>query len=225
MRVLAFAGGEVKTAIACFERAIAFEPDLVKPRVSLAYALGVEGDLDGAIAQLEAAIKRKPKYADLRYQLAMLLVDRGERARAISQLEAALGVNPSYAAAHFSLGLLRYADGRYDDAEARLDFARRAGFAPAEALAYMGFCALKRADFASAAARFEAAAAAEPDLSLPHLGLAILKARNGDREGARAALVRYRELDGPAAENEVTSDVDRAIAREARDLERRLAPA
>jgi tetratricopeptide (TPR) repeat protein len=219
---LLFAGGDMKAAIAAFERAIAIEPDLVKPRVSLAYALGVEGNLDGAIAQIEAAIKRKPKYADLRYQLAVLLLDRGERLRAISQLEAALGVNPNYAAAHFSLALLRYVDGRFDEAEARFASARAGGFSPDESLAYMGFCALKRADFATAAARFRDAAAADESLGLARLGLAILKAREGDGPGAQAELRRYYELESPPASTEHMSEIERAIVREARELEKRL---
>jgi tetratricopeptide (TPR) repeat protein len=219
---LAFAAGEVHSAIESFRRALGIDSELVKARVSLAYALGVEGDLNGAITELEAAIKRKPKYADLRYQLATLLLDRGERARAVSQLEAALGVNPSYAAAHFSLGLCRLGDGRWKEAAARFDSARRGGFAAEDALAYQAFCLIELSDWDGAKSRLKQAVAEDPQLGSAHLGLAIVRAEERDPKRAAEELAQYRKLEGPTEDDDASSEIERYLVKKLRALEARL---
>lgn len=121
--------------------------------------------------------------------------------------------------------LIRLADEarlRGDYVTAKNRYERVLGFDPhaAPALVGMGRIALAEGDLDSAAAAFERAAAAAPDLDDPWLALAEVKARRGDREGARRDLDRALEIDGgrPATHAQYLALTGRARLKTARDL-------
>jgi tetratricopeptide (TPR) repeat protein len=89
------------TAVACYERGMAFAED---------------GDLFHALEALDEAVGLQPSYVDARIALGALAIQHGDMARAYTQLEAAVELEPTHAIALGYLGIACFLTGDDDRA-------------------------------------------------------------------------------------------------------------
>lgn len=200
-------GGSPERARAAAERAEALVPGYPPAAALRARAARAAGDLDAADAAIRAALAARTSAADQLF-LAEVAEARGDRATAAAAREAGLEL-----AGHDRLPVALYLARRGEQTARALELAVREAseretiFAEsARALAL-----LRAGRAAEAAAAIEAALALGTPLADLHLHDGLIKLALGDRDGARAARRRARDLD-PYARPALAAELDRGLA-------------
>lgn len=133
------------------------------------------------------AASKCPRSGHARYNLGTLWLERGEPARAEPELRAALEADPAMADAYHNLGTLHFRQARFR--LAAVEFGATAKLMPKDYRAWMdlgsALAQARRDDEAISA--LERAVALAPRVGRPHLGLALLFERRGDRVRAAGA--------------------------------------
>jgi tetratricopeptide (TPR) repeat protein len=88
--------GDMKEAIAEFDRAIAAAPRNAFAWLNRGLAHQREGDLDRALADLDQAIRLDPDSARAYYSRSIVLHQRGETRRATRDAQRAIDIDPQY---------------------------------------------------------------------------------------------------------------------------------
>ena len=101
-------------AVPYFAKAVAFGPNFIPARMSLADGLSESGNNKEAALQYREVLRRDPSQADARCDLALILAGQGQTAEAVEELEEALRLRPSDASAHCNLGNLFMEQGKTD---------------------------------------------------------------------------------------------------------------
>jgi tetratricopeptide (TPR) repeat protein len=176
----------------------------------------------------ERAIAAAPGDFPLRVELAELLWRTGERERGNAQMERLLRLVPDNPKlkAHYGVNLAE--QGRYVQAAEQLDAARRAGFAGADVLYYLGSALWETGRLDEAALRLREAVAKEPDKASARHRLGRLLIFQGKPADAVVELSRSSELQPDAVDIlldfgralEATGDLRRAEATYRRALDR-----
>jgi Flp pilus assembly protein TadD len=86
--------GEIREAVADFERAVQLNPGYVKAHYNLGVAFEELGQMANAERHLRAAVGLEPRSSGLRRGLAGFYLDRGRRADAAAQVEEFLRIDP-----------------------------------------------------------------------------------------------------------------------------------
>jgi len=175
----------------------------IEPRPEAHYQLGViawqQGQLDRAADALRAAIAARPDYGEAHYALGAVLKAKGDPAAAVAALRRAIALNPSSAGEHYVLAQVLRQTG--DERGARAELAeserlRQAFEAEHEAsvLTFLGIQKLDAGDPAAAATWFRKATATFESYAPAHYQLGLALQRLDQREEARAAFSRARQL-------------------------------
>jgi tetratricopeptide (TPR) repeat protein len=98
------AQGDLKGAIACYEKALTFDPEDTNAYLNLGNALAARQDLAGAIACFKKALDLDPKIALAHSDLGTALYEQGDVKGAVACYRKAIDLDPNYAMAHCNLG-------------------------------------------------------------------------------------------------------------------------
>jgi len=95
--------GKYDDAIADYDKAIAFDPNVALAYTNRGVAYGRKGAFDPAIADYTKAIALKPKYADAYNSRGVAYARKGHSDQALADFRKALEINPSLQAAKRNL--------------------------------------------------------------------------------------------------------------------------
>ena len=184
------ATGDGRSALRAYEAALALAPDDALSRLHRADARLTLGDEAAAIAAYELAVRVAPEDWRGYHYLAAALTAKGMLPEAAARLRQGLSQAPD-SKLLFALGRNEYALGRY--AEAIEALSRYIERFPQDLRGWYwrGMAYEKMCRPSAAIADYEAAIARAPDDANPHLALARLLERSGDRE---SALREYRAV-------------------------------
>jgi eukaryotic-like serine/threonine-protein kinase len=154
--------GLLDQARAACNRAIAIEPNLAPPYVTLARIEAMAGNNAMATQQVQRALQLDPHSADAYGAQSEVFHAEGRQADAIASVERAMDLDPEYWRWPVVLGSYYFADGRLQ--EAAEQFARAAQITPDNAIALgdLGQASLQLGQFDQARANLEKAAELEP---------------------------------------------------------------
>jgi tetratricopeptide (TPR) repeat protein len=114
--------GNIESAIAKYEKALALQPAYPEAHYNLGAALLQQGKIDQAISHSEEAIKLQPSDPDAHVVLGNAFMAKQDIDQAIDQYEQALSVRPDDYNAHFNLGSALQQKGKTE--RAAREFAR-----------------------------------------------------------------------------------------------------
>jgi tetratricopeptide (TPR) repeat protein len=175
----------------------------IDPRPEVYYTMGViywhQGDLDRAADSLRAAVAAEPRYADAHYTLGAVLKAKRDWTGAAASLRRAVALQPDLSAAHYTLAqVLRQ---RGDESGARTHFAeaerlRHQAQLEQEAGVWtaVGTQKLDGGDLPGALDCFRRATTVFEVYAPAHYQMGRTLERLGDRDAARAAFTRARQL-------------------------------
>jgi protein O-mannosyl-transferase len=103
-------------AIACYQQAMAWQPDFPEAHFFMGAALDKEGRTDGAIVEYQKALWFKPTQEQTHIFLGIALGGQKNYAGAITNYEAALAINPDSAVAENNLARIFHTQGKFDEA-------------------------------------------------------------------------------------------------------------
>ena len=190
----------LRLAIAAADRAIASEPGSVETWLTRAeVGRSVDPtDMRTPILASRRAIERDSGSGPAWHHLAVSLADSGDLTAALPAWREAVRRNPSYSQGLAFLAMGHYWSRRFDSAAIWADSAVATDPSYLLGRTTAGFIAVERGDHARAIAAFEAAGRLAANLEVIEVlaGMALAKARQGDRAGARLLLGRADSLAG-----------------------------
>lgn len=98
--------GDVKRAIECFEKSVAFNPQLAQSWTALGLLLQQQGDAYRAISCFARAVHEDPEDARAHNFLAITVKELGWADAAEAELQKAVELKPDYGVAHFNMALM-----------------------------------------------------------------------------------------------------------------------
>ena len=110
------ARNDPQTALAHYQKAVAWDPYSAPFRQQFAVALSLLNRPREAVEALREACRLNPQDADSRYQLGLACNEAGDLDQARTELEAAVRLNPRHASAWYNLGLAQNASEQSDAA-------------------------------------------------------------------------------------------------------------
>jgi tetratricopeptide (TPR) repeat protein len=154
-----------------------------------------EGRLDTAKRLLETAINTEPKRGDLYAALGAILGTKGEIDQEITCEQKAIALNKSNAVAYMNLGWALARRSKWEDA--LKNYQQAASFDPhlMEAKVGVGLCQLSTEKLAAAQETLNSAVTAFPKEALPHIGLSMLFAKQGQYANSQAELQKAIDCD------------------------------
>ena len=117
------ASGQLRQAIAEFERALEFEPDYARVHEHLLSGYLALEQLGKAEEHYHTAVKLNPDMYEVHHNFGILLTLRGKPGEAVDAFRRAVGINPYYAESHTNLGLLLSDQGQLTEAVKHLRLA------------------------------------------------------------------------------------------------------
>jgi tetratricopeptide (TPR) repeat protein len=110
------AQGKLDEAAACYEKALAQQPELAEVHFNLGNILQTQDRLDAAVACYERALALKPEFAEAHHSMGNVLQLQEKLDEAVACYERALALMPGHAKAHYNLGCGLRALGKVDEA-------------------------------------------------------------------------------------------------------------
>jgi tetratricopeptide (TPR) repeat protein len=111
-----FAMNNFSSALAHFQKAVAWDPYSIPMRQELAVTLSALNRPQEALETLKETCRLAPQDAESHYKLALAYNEIGNLKEAAGELAAAVKLDPRHAGAWYNLGLAQNALGRTDDA-------------------------------------------------------------------------------------------------------------
>ncbi len=185
--------GDVETAIAEYERAVALRP-LAEAHSNLAAVLASQRRFDEAFEHYRAALRIKPDYAFAWTSYGASLEDAGRRDEAIAAHRRALAIAPDLMEAHVNLGSALDAAGQRDEAMREYATAIRLRPTP-EVYNNLGTLLLRLDRPVDAVRALRQGVALRADIATLQENLGIALQRVGDRAGAAAAFAEALRLE------------------------------
>jgi tetratricopeptide (TPR) repeat protein len=100
--------GQLSAALAAYETALAWQPDLRGARFQAARTCEALGRLDDAVRHYEALVRLDPNHPAVRSNLGSALHRLHRPTEALPHLQAAVAADPKFPIAHFNLGLVLF---------------------------------------------------------------------------------------------------------------------
>jgi predicted CXXCH cytochrome family protein len=238
------ANGEVRAAIASYERATQLAPKMTRALQGLAKGLRESGQPGPAADLLRKAVQIAPEDGGSWYQLGVVEADLGRNGEAIEKLRKAMSLDPDLPGVQTTLARVQLAAGQVDAAEAMVREALRIDPYESSAWDLAGRILTTKKEFPEAFFSFERAIRQRPGFA-PHLydyALALSAANEFERseQQVRTALkadagmaeshallggllARRRELEGAAASFQEAVRLRPELARTRLDLASTLA--
>jgi tetratricopeptide (TPR) repeat protein len=187
--------GDLKGAIACYEKALELDPRLAQAHNNLGLALYARNDLAGAIACFEKALELDPRRSGSHMNLGTALRARGDLAGAIAHFQKALELAPRHSLAHNNLGLLLQK--KNDLAGAITHFQKALALDPEydQACYNLGTALYLNKDLAGAIAAYQKALELDPSSAHTHTGLGVALRAKGDPVRAIACFKKALDVD------------------------------
>ena len=187
--------GRTGEAVACYGKAIEFNPGASLPHNKLGAILHAQKKIDEAAAECRLAVLADPHSAEAHNNFGVMLFEQKKTAEAWEQFEQALQEDPEYTLALRNLGKIRVVAGKVDEGIAYYRQALNINPAYADAHHDLGLALIKLGRTAEAAAALQTAI----DLGSKDLNglveLAWLRATCADdklRDGAQAVALATR---------------------------------
>ena len=191
---------DVEQAINELEKAVALAPDSVKAQFNLAAAYGASPN-QGAkeIEQLRKVIAIAPTHARAHLALGKALIRDGNIPDAVQELQEATRLSPESGESHYQLGLALTRAGRKDEAAVEVKKGRELSASDdrnqnASLDIAEGQAALDKGDLEQAAIKFRHAITLQPESPEAQRYLGVVLEKQGNKEGASAALRKALEL-------------------------------
>jgi Tfp pilus assembly protein PilF len=186
---------EIKAAGLALESAVARGVDSARIYAALADVYEAGGYVENAIPAMRLAIARDPRNESYRLRYGLLLNDTKAPAAAVIRLREALNEFPNSSPLWLALGIAQMGDGKSDDARKSFERALELDPRSAPALAYLGSTYGERGQYGEAAALYERAIAAAPNVAVPYYL-------------AADALLKQPEIDAPRVEQYLARAVE-----------------
>lgn len=188
---------DIKSAGRTLEAAVARGMEDARIYAALADVYEAGGYVENAIPAMRLAISRDPKNESYRLRYGLLLNDTKAPAAAVIRLREALQEFPNSSPLWLALGIAQMGDGKSDDARKSFERALELDPRSAPALAYLGSTYGERGQYAEAAAYYERAVAAAPNVAVPYYlaADALLKQPEVDAPRVEKYLARAVELE------------------------------
>lgn len=188
---------EIKSAGRTLESAVARGLESARVYAALADVYEAGGYVENAIPAMRLAIARDPQNESYRLRYGLLLNDTKAPAAAVIRLREALQEFPNSSPLWLALGIAQMGDGKSDDARKSFERALELDPRSAPALAYLGSTYGERGQYAEAAAFYERAVAAAPNVAVPYYlaADALLKQPEVDAPRVEKYLARAVELE------------------------------
>ncbi len=195
-----FGQGNLRGAIADYDRAIELNPNYAEAYFLRGVAKVMLGDHDGAIADCGRAIALKPDYAEAYFFRGVAKRGLGDRDGAIADYDRAIEIKPEEAEAYYNRGGVKGGLGDYEGAIA--DYGRAIELNPEDANAYYyrGNAKSNLGDHEGAIADYDRAIELNPDYAEAYFLRGGAKSGLGDHDGAKADYDRAIELKPDDAE-------------------------
>jgi Tfp pilus assembly protein PilF len=188
---------DIKSAGRTLESAVARGMADARVYAALADVYEAGGYVENAIPAMRLAIARDPRNESYRLRYGLLLNDTKAPAAAVIRLREALGEFPNSSPLWLALGIAQMGDGKSDDARKSFERALELDPRSAPALAYLGSTYGERGQYAEAAAYYERAVSAAPNVAVPYYlaADALLKQPEVDAPRVEKYLARAVELE------------------------------
>jgi len=183
--------GNLRAAIAKFQRALALDPKLDRVRQDLGVALVKTGDYKAAAEALQPLAERQPQSFPAAYFHALALQNSERSAEAEAEARRATTIRPDSADAHALLGIILAGRGAYEPALASLARAIELDPRNFDAQLYLGRARYAMRDLPGATQALRSAVELKPEDPEARFFLATILEAAGDKDAATA---EYRNL-------------------------------
>ena len=189
-----FRRGDLRGAIADFDRAIELKPDYAEAYFLQGVAKVMLGDHDGAIADYDQAIELNPNYAEACFSRGVAKFVQRDYRGAIADFDRGIELKPDYVVAYYNRGGAKSALG--DEQGAKEDYDRAIELDPDNTVAYTLRGGAKSAlgDHDGAIADCDRAIELTPDYAYAYISRGDAKSELSDYDGAIADYSRAIEL-------------------------------
>ena len=194
--------GNVKEAIAAFEKAAELDPEMAEAYNSAGAMEFESGDAVRGEAALRTAIRAQPNYAPAHDNLGNLLAETGRFAEADYHFKAALRYQENYVGAHYNYALALNRVHRLADARAQVEAILAIQPGSAEAHEFLGNILSAQGELPRAIGEYREAIRIVPGFSQALLGLGAALARSGDAAGAMPYLRSASQSADPATRDQ-----------------------
>jgi tetratricopeptide (TPR) repeat protein len=188
------AQGDLKGAIACYQRALELDPRDAKAHVGLGTVLADQGDLSGAIASFKRALALDPKDALAHFNLGNMLKAQGDVKGAIACFTRALDLNSKDAPTHNNLGLALQAQGDLKGAIACYRNALKLDPKLVQAQGNLGTALQAQGNLKEAIDCYHKVLMLDPKHSSAHFNLGLALQAQGDLKGAITSYKKALDL-------------------------------
>ena len=182
--------GNIKEAIARYQRALELNPRYAEAHYNLGTALAGQERVDEAITHYNKALEIYPSSARVHYNLGAALIQQGKLDEAIAHYRKAAQLDPNDADTHHNLGTALVQQGRIDEAIAH--YRRTLELAPNDAEAYrnLGIVLVQQRRFDEAITHYQENLELDHNPLETHYNLGVAYEQKGmDRE----AVAHWRE--------------------------------
>lgn len=182
--------GNLKKALATYDRAISITPNQEQVHNNRAVALKLLGRTEEALAAMERACAINPGYAEAHNSRGVILKELGRNAEALTAFERAIIIDPGYADAHYNRANELVESGRYEEAIAAYDLVISIKPSFIRAHNNRGSILLKLGKSQEALEAFDRAIAINPAYAMAHNSRGGILHESGRYEEALAAFDR-----------------------------------
>lgn len=189
---LALRAGDPRGAQEAIDKALALRPLWSEALLLKVRILQLRGSGEAALELLAEGVSAQPNDMRLRAAYARLLMEEKRYEEALTQYRRLAESNPRNSELKYTMGLLLLQLQRYDEAARQLESIRRHGERFDDVNFYLGWIAENRGDLGRAIDYYSAVTRGANFLEAG-LRMAVLRARQGDVEGARERLRSLRE--------------------------------
>lgn len=166
--------GELQTAIECYERAAALEPESADAHISLGFALQQIGQAHAALSALAQALRLQPNDFDALYLCGQACTSLNQDSQAVAHFEKALALQPEFEPLYGELCQAMFVAGEFERARNTIDsglvrFPNNASFH-----LFSGNLHFHRKDWDTASSAYKQALRLDPQLPQAHGNLATV---------------------------------------------------
>lgn len=174
--------------------AIALNPNLVEPHLTLGLVCREQGRLTEAAGELEAAAKLDPKSSEALVSLGLVRMAMGELDKALENFKQVIALNPGNSTAHYGLGRVYLKRGQLDEAIRELNTSLYQYPNSAPAREALGAAYELQGNTVAAIKEYQESIRIKPENPLAYVRVAQIQQNRGDLEHSIAELRSGLEL-------------------------------